>query len=121
MASVISNSSCSTGGGFCFKKGDTLIIDCVKKDANGVVEDITGWDIVCKGKTEDAGALVFNTSTGSGSITLTDPANGVFTIKVDDTSAFPVGSVLSDVQYTISGNSFSTQTFIISVIKGVSQ
>jgi len=117
MASIITNYSCAQGSGFCFKQGDTLLMLAVKKDKTGVAEDITGWAIKCQGRDEDNN-LIFSTETGNG-ITIVDAVNGVFQIQVDDTTTFPIGVLKADIEYHRNGVIFSTQTFTITVIEGI--
>ena len=99
-----------------FKQGDTFVLQGTVKVDN-VVQDITNWSIASKVKQS-------TTFTDTLTVTKTDPTNGVFQIKKDDTTAWPAGTspktLLCDIEYTMpSGQILSTDTFEILCVSGV--
>jgi len=98
-----------------FKKGDSFTVNCTYLQ-NGVPYDITNIDI--KSQIREAAVLVTDLV-----ITKADQTNnpGVFilTPSNSDTSTWPSGNLLCDIQFTEQGIVRSTETFYVSLIEQV--
>lgn len=93
------------------KRGDTFSVEAVVK-GDGVALDITDW--VIRSQIRTKGLELIETPV----ITITDATNGVYTIEESAagvTAAWPVGELISDIEYTHDGSVISTKTFSIFV------
>lgn len=102
------------------KIGNTINWACSYKDSLNVSIPLTGYSVKCQARlNRDSSVVLFDLSIGSG-ITITDVANGLFTIRVDDTSAYTVDTFYVDIKY-IDANSVivSTDTFELKMIKNI--
>lgn len=97
-----------------FKTGDTLSIDCVRKDASGTVVDLSNQSIKCE-MADSAGSLTELTSA------ITDAENGAFTLALTaaQTDALTPGSYTADIQFTEGDTVQSTKTFYILMVEDV--
>lgn len=100
------------------KVGDTLIADCIYRDANGDPVDLTTAGIAIASKVRSADGL----STYDLTITLKDQAAtlGGFRIRGDTTGWAP-GRLAWDIRYTTAaGDSISSETVCIDLQAAVS-
>lgn len=83
--------SCSTA--IKVKRGGSLsLIHSIK--LNGVVQDLTDWEI--------AALIKFGTrEVASFTITPLDLAQGIVQLQVDTTEEWPIGTLVFDVKYTL--------------------
>lgn len=97
------------------KRGDTYVLQCAYKDEDGVAIDLTGYTINSKARDEDDVEL-FSVTNGAG-ITITDAANGLFTLQVDiaETELWEPARYYQDIEYVLSGVVKSTETFYLRV------
>jgi len=96
------------------KRGDTFLFNAVLTDA-GVPVDITNIDIRCQIRDKD-------TLVATAVVTKAVPnSDGAFSLRVSDTTAWPIKTLLSDIEYTINGQIISTETFEIPVTKDITR
>lgn len=92
------------------KRGDTFLVEGVVT-TDGVAQDLTGWSVRCH--VRRGSTLVQDLE-----VQWTNRAAGVYRLHCADTTAWPVGVLTSDIEYTTqSGQIASTETFEIEVIK----
>lgn len=96
------------------KKGDTYSVAAIAKDGSGSPVNLTGYTIAPKIK-DNAGNVI-----ATPNVTVTNAAAGEYTMTVNDTSAWPVSALFSDVTYTDPQSVVaSTETFLIIVENNV--
>ena len=96
------------------KRGDTFLYTASLSDDAGPT-NITGWTIASQVR-DDNDALVATLN-----VTVTNAALGQFTVRHDDTSAWPARLVW-DLQYTdAAGVVRSTETIVLSVMADVTR
>ena len=97
------------------KRGDTFIFHgVVRESRNGPAMNITDWTItsMIRASTE--------TLIAEADVTTTDGAAGEYTVRVDDTTGWPVDYLLWDVEHIDGGGvKISTDTVLIRVVKDV--
>lgn len=98
-----------------FKRGDTMLLAVTYK-VDGIPADISTIDIASQIRTQN-GSLIATMDVdklvATGQFTLT-PVN-------PDTSAWPLGNLLCDIEFTQSGNIRSTETFGIVVVEEITK
>lgn len=95
------------------KRGDTFLV-LGDVAINGVPEPITGWGI--RSQVRDRKDVLL----ADVQVTVTDVGLGKYTLRHDDTTAWPVGMNYCDVEYTTdAGQVISTETFEILVKKDI--
>ncbi len=102
---------------FIHKRGDTFAL-ASSVENEGVAVDITNWTIESQVRQVDD-TLVQNLT-----VTVTDAANGLFTISATalETESWPVANLFCDIEFTeVSGEVNSTETFTISVQKDITR
>lgn len=88
-----------------FKRGDTFLMACTRTGAN-----IAGWTITSMLRTS-SNALVAECD-----VTVTNAALGQFTVRVNNTTAWPVEALSWDIQYVDDGGIIqSTETIRVKV------
>lgn len=93
------------------KRGDTFIANCVRTDT-----DITDWTITSQIRDMDE-ELVADCD-----VTITDAAEGQYTVRVDDTENWPVGFLLWDVECIDTANvKQSTDTIRVRVLADITR
>ena len=93
-----------------FKRGATFICTCTTS------QSIAGWGIASKARRENGDLVaVFDVE-----IVQHAPV-GVFRLKCNDTTSWPLELLRSDILYTVGGRDVPTETFFINVIEMVSQ
>lgn len=98
------------------KRGDTFLISAVVK-IGGETQDITLWDIKSQLRREDDPAFLVELV-----IERIDNTQGTYMVRCDDTTAWPIGQLQWDVQYTTDTDQvISTQTVIVDVRKDVTR
>ena len=97
------------------KIGDTFQIGCVNKDADGVPESLVGVTLRAQARSAVTGVLVQELA-----IDVADQvaAPGEFSITAA-TAAWPVGSVLIDIQATVGSVVTSSETMRLPIIEDV--
>jgi hypothetical protein len=96
-----------------FKRGDTFNLTCTYKE-NGVATSIVDYTLRSQVKTL-SGVLLAELE-----VTVADQilSPGVFYLKTNST-AWPIGNVLVDIQFVSGSTVRSTQTFLVPVVKDV--
>lgn len=91
------------------KRGDTFLFSCTRADT-----DLTDWTIASQ--VRDISLNLIATC----DVTITDAAEGKFTVQVDDTTAWPIDLLLWDIQYTDNAGIIqSTETVRVKVKQDV--
>jgi hypothetical protein len=99
-----------------FKTGDTYNLACRYRDA-GVPQDLTGATIRAQIRTPSGGLVATLEPTLADQ---DDPETvGRFTLAPDpaDTTGWPIGAHLADIEITIGGVIRSTETFVQPVVR----
>ena len=97
------------------KRGDTFIYSgVVRESRNGPVMNISDWTI----------ASMIRASTGTliaeADVMITDGATGEYTVRVENTTAWPVDYCFWDIQHTDgAGDIRSTETVLLRVVADV--
>lgn len=106
--------------GIYHKRGDTFSLTCTWTDSLGTAINLTGYTF----KSQVRATSFVDTLT----VTVTDAANGVFTIAATATATanWPVTDSLSsklfcDIQFTNGTTVTSTETFQIVVVEDITQ
>lgn len=105
------------------KVGDSIRWGISYKQADGITPvNLTGYTIDVDAYNKESGDLLFNVgsdvSTQNTYIDIPDRTLGAFNIIVKDTSAFPVGSYLVDIEYTSAdGFKISSKSFELKVVE----
>lgn len=105
------------------KHGDTISWDVNYTDDLGGVVDITSYTIRCQARSKsDTSVKLFDlTSVGSEpTIDKYDPTHGNFRI-VTDTSTYPIGQYLVDIEYAITGLVKSSETFELNIYEDITR
>lgn len=102
------------------KRGNTFEVQATyADDATGESIDLTGYTIASQVRSP-GGDLVSTMA-----VTIPDqtiPANrGKFSMRVSDTTAWPIGELLWDVQYSFDETVISTETITIQVAQDITQ
>lgn len=99
-----------------FKRGDTMLLTVTYK-VDGTPTSIASIDIASQIRTQ-SGALI-----DSMVVTKSESSTGVFTLAPtnSDTSNWPIGNLLCDIEFTQSGNIRSTETFGIVVVEEITK
>lgn len=97
------------------KRGDTFLFSAVLRESKtGPVTNLTSWEVASM--IRDAEDVLIDEVT----VTVTDAVNGAYTLRVDDTTAWPVGTAYWDIQYTDSADVIrSTETITLLIIEDV--
>lgn len=97
------------------KRGDTFLFEAVLRESkNGPVIDITDWTL--ESMVRDADSVLI----AELDVTVTDAAQGEYTVSADDTSDWPVGLAYWDIQYTDdAGVIRSTDTIALAIIQDI--
>jgi hypothetical protein len=93
------------------KRGDTLTLDIVVKDADGVVMNLTGTALrfTVKRKVSDADAdAIFQKSTSASTITLTDAVHGEARIVIPPAATSGLAAVTHKLVYDLQLTSGTT-------------
>jgi hypothetical protein len=102
---------------FVFKRGGTLILDCVYTK-NGVPQDVTNVTVSCQLKKSNGRALVatLSYSIPEGATT------GQFILQSSgSTSAWPAEMLLGDIKYVDDGKTYYDESFQVDVQDPVTQ
>ena len=97
------------------KRGDTWHKQCTFLDDDNQPQSLVGFSIRSEVRTLNnklIDTLVIN---------ITDAANGEFELGPQSTSDWPVNTLQCDIEYTLAGKIFSTETFFINVKQDVTQ
>lgn len=98
------------------KRGDTFRMQGTVK-IGGEVQDITSWSIVSQIRDEANPEFEVDLD-----VTVIDAVNGLYEISYTDTSAWPIKSLVWDIQYTTDTDQIiSTDTITIDVRKDVTR
>jgi hypothetical protein len=97
------------------KRGDTFIYyGVVRESRNGPVMNITDWTITSMIRTQTDALLA------EADVTITDGAAGEYTVRVDDTTAWPIEYLLWDIQHADgAGDIRSTETVLLRIVADV--
>lgn len=97
------------------KRGDSFRLSAsVKTGADGVAIDITGWTIRSQLRKPDA------TLIDTLSVSYIAPTGGSFEIYSDNSSIWPTGVAVMDIEYTDgAGKIFSTETIQVRIMGDV--
>lgn len=98
-----------------FKRGDTLLLTAIYK-VDGVATSVSAIDIASQIRT-NRGTLVATMSVTK------LPATGQFTLSPVDpnTSAWPLGALQCDIEFSEGGNIRSTETFTLVVTQEITK
>ena len=97
------------------KRGDTFVKSNVVSDANGTV-NITGWTIASSLRDADDAKI------SDCAVVVTNATVGAYTLTVANTTAWPIGALFWDIQYTDSnGVTFSTETIQVNVLLDITR
>jgi hypothetical protein len=96
------------------KRGATFAPECQLK-FDGEVVDITGWGIESDVKDRRDNVIA------SASVTITDAANGKFTLDFGGTDDWPGGTLVQDIRYAYNGTEFYSETVYISMLDAVTE
>ena len=97
-----------------FKRGDTFLYNGALTNASGPV-DLTNIDI--RSQVRNGEVLL-----SEAVVTKVLPMSaGIFSLRVDDTTAWPAKVLLSDIQYTINGQVISSETFGINCTRDITR
>lgn len=95
------------------KRGDTFLVTC-QAVIDGVPVDLTGWSIRSHVRDRKDALL------GDLQVTITDAAQGSYSLRHDDTTAWPAGQNYCDIEYTTdAGQVISTDTIEVRVAKDI--
>ena len=98
------------------KRGETFLLECQVKGADGVALNLTGWAIVSQ--IRDNRDRLIATLT----VDIHTPATGQYRVRYDDTDEWPPGEAHMDIAYTdASGRAMSTETLTVSVERDVTR
>ena len=100
-----------------FKRGDTFSLACTYKSA-GVATSITGLTIKAQVRNPFNMSLVSELTVVAGN---QSTAAGTFTLISSDTTAWPIGNLVCDIQITSGSTIRSSDSFYIPVIEDVTQ
>lgn len=98
-----------------FKRGDTMLLTVTYK-IDGVASDISTIDIASQVRSQSGqlvATMVVSKLQTTGQFTLTP--------TVADTSNWPLGNLLCDIEFSQSGNIRSTETFGIVVVEEITK
>lgn len=96
-----------------WKRGDSFVVDESGMLADGVALDMTGWTIASQIRTQRSDTLVANLA-----VTWLNQDIGAYHLECVDTTAWPIGKLLWDIQFTDpDGYVTSTETVTINCIK----
>lgn len=101
-----------------FKRGDSFMLACTHK-VNGVPTSVTAFNIQAQIRTASnelistLDAIAENQTASPGAFHLS-PQN-------EDTSTWPIGPLYCDIQITSGGVTRSTSTFVVPVVKDITQ
>lgn len=94
-----------------FRRGDTFLLDCTIENPDGSPVDITGWAVA--GNIETPRQVSIATLT----TTITDSANGAYTLLNSSTGAWPLGLSVMNIRYTdLSGRIVSAKPVSLNII-----
>ena len=103
-----------------FKRGDTFSLQCTYKDSAGAPASVTGLTINSQIRNSYGGTLVATLT----AVPLDQTTHvGQFNLVpvVSDTSGWPVGNLICDLQITNGTTVRSSDSFIIPVVEDVTQ
>jgi hypothetical protein len=97
------------------KRGDTFSYSAVVRETrSGPAMDITDWTITSMLR-DGTGNLI-----AEADVTITDAAEGAYTVRAEDTSSWPAGYLQWDIQHEDAGGDIrSTETVLVKVIADV--
>lgn len=97
------------------KRGDTFLYSAtLKETATGPAIDLSGWQIAAMIRDADLNLI------DSITVTVTDAAQGEYTLSVDDTTAWPITKARLDIQYTDdAGVIRSTDTIGLKIVQDI--
>lgn len=107
---------------FDVKKGDSIIYNMFYKQPNGTALNLTGFTIKINGVSyirEESIISVSNEDiTGNIRMELTDLSTGKFSLIIQDSSSFEIGTYLIDISFlTPLGYTHSTRSFKLNIKK----
>lgn len=107
---------------FDVKKGDSIIYNMFYKQPNGTALNLTGFTIKINGFSFIGEKNIISVSnedvTGNIRIELTDLPSGKFSLIIQDSSSFEVGTYLIDISFlTPLGYTHSTRSFKLNIKK----
>lgn len=95
------------------KRGDSFVLQCTCS-INAVAQDITNWTITSKVR------HISSNFVDELVVTKTDAVNGIYQLKKQDTTLWPVKTLLCDIQMVLpSGQIISTETFELIIVADV--
>lgn len=98
------------------KRGETFLLECQVKGADGVAINLTGWAIASEIRTSR------DTLVATLTAVIHTPASGLYRLTHADTTEWPPGQALMDIAYTdAGGRAITTETLTISVDREVTQ
>lgn len=100
-----------------FKRGDTFSLACTWKDG-GVATSVAGLTIASQIRTHGTLNLVATLEVVVDDQVLSP---GVFALVARDTSAWPVGAMVCDIEITQDGIVRSSESFLVPVAEGVTR
>lgn len=97
------------------KRGDTFVISAQYCQDNGTPASLAGYSI--KSQLRDQGDNLVHEFT----ISVTDEALGKFSFAPVDTSLWPLGTLMMDIQYTVGDAIVSTDKIELDIVKKVTR
>lgn len=101
----------SKGPNIQFKRGDTFTLGCQFTTSKGVPVDLTGYTIRSQIRKSSGDLLAELTSE------ITDYIQGKYVLTNNTTTSWDIGKHHCDIEYSKDGTVFSTDTFVVEVIR----
>lgn len=107
---------------FMHKQGDSLELTMILK-RSGTAVDITNFTITSQMRDSTDALLVTDNFDGSLTVTVSDAANGVFSLGATptETAEWDTRAYYCDIQLVDNGNTSSSETFKIKVTKDITR
>ena len=101
-----------------FKRGDTWSLDCTYK-RSGTPTSIDAISIRSQIRKQDYTMITDLTVTKGDQATA--PGSFKLTPKVTDTTTWPLGNAICDIEFTMNGTVISTETFTLPIVEEVTK
>ena len=103
------------------KRGDTISWEGTYTDDLGGVVNLTTYSIKCQARSkENKDTILFTVSTADNTIDKYNPTSGLYRIVLD-TTTFPVGRYLVDIEYQVGQLIKSSETFELNIIEDITK
>lgn len=103
------------------KRGDTISWEGSYTDDLGGVVDLTSYSIKCQARSkENTETVLFTVNTEDTTIDKYNPTSGLYRIVLD-TTTYPIGRYLVDIEYKTGQLIKSSETFELNIIQDITQ